>query len=178
MQVRYGILGHVWSKQSLAASSNRALGKEGAIWIGFLLHHFLVWNIFLFKEMFSRSSMWSSKSLINPQRRILHASCTKIGKDKVSNKKMIIYQRDNFLDTLSLLFAQLFKGQGMFTKRLFWDFSVLPHRFSWSHPLVRNWDMKCKGQEQREPQIDDWRTDEAFVKHFLEGVNPLVGHHW
>ena len=26
----------------------------------------------------------------------------------------------------------------------------------------------------RRPQIDDWRSDEAFARHFLEGVHPLV----
>ena len=26
----------------------------------------------------------------------------------------------------------------------------------------------------RKPQIDDWRSDEAFARHFLEGVHPLV----
>ena len=27
----------------------------------------------------------------------------------------------------------------------------------------------------RKPQIDDWKSDEAFVRHFLEGVHPIVG---
>ena len=25
-----------------------------------------------------------------------------------------------------------------------------------------------------EPNIDDWQSDAAFVKHFLEGANPMV----
>ena len=37
--------------------------------------------------------------------------------------------------------------------------------------------MKCKGEKQREPQIDDWHTDEAFARHFLEGIHPLVSNY-